>query len=130
MPSVQKTRLPASLPAVMQAKRIDNTSARDEPYVFKLGAHEVGGRGTCLGWAVPLRSPKQRPLQRAISLIAPQPAAVLPTRLLPPPQAIPAFEEAVAGMRVGGVRRVEVLGEIPKLSYPRDRSQRFVSGFK
>lgn len=45
-------------------------------------------------------------------------------------QAIPAFEEAVAGMRVGGVRRVEVLGEIPALSYPRDRSERFVSGFK
>lgn len=45
-------------------------------------------------------------------------------------QAIAAFEEAVAGMRVGGVRRVEVLGELPALSYPRDRSQRFVSGYK
>ena len=43
---------------------------------------------------------------------------------------IPAFDEAVAGMAVGGVRRVEVLGEIPELGYPRDRAQRFVSGFK
>ncbi|KAI7838392.1 hypothetical protein COHA_007849 [Chlorella ohadii] len=62
-----------------QAKRIDNTSLRDEPFEFFLGANTV----------------------------------------------IPAFEEAVAGMRVGGVRRIEVLGEIPELSYPRDRSQRF-----
>ena len=45
-------------------------------------------------------------------------------------QVIPAFDEAVAGMAVGGVRRVEVLGEIPELGYPRDRAQRFVSGFK
>lgn len=27
-----------------QGKRIDNTSLRDEPYVFRLGAHEVTGR--------------------------------------------------------------------------------------
>lgn len=33
-------------------------------------------------------------------------------------------------MRVGGVRRIEVLGELPELSYPRYRAQRFVSGFK
>jgi FKBP-type peptidyl-prolyl cis-trans isomerase 2 len=45
-------------------------------------------------------------------------------------QAIPAFEEAVSTMRVGGVRRIEVLGEIPSLSYPRDRSERFVSSGK
>lgn len=32
-------------------------------------------------------------------------------------------------MQVGGVRRIEVLGEIPALGYPRDRSQRFVSGY-
>ncbi|PSC68182.1 Peptidyl-prolyl cis-trans isomerase PASTICCINO1 [Micractinium conductrix] len=67
-----------------QAKRIDNTSVRDEPFEFVLGGGEV----------------------------------------------IPAFDEAVAGMAVGGVRRVEVLGEIPELGYPRDRAQRFVSGFK
>ncbi|MEW5314054.1 MAG: hypothetical protein WDW38_005578 [Sanguina aurantia] len=62
-----------------QAKRIDNTSVRDEPYIFKLGSH----------------------------------------------QAIPAFEEAVASMHVGGIRRLEVLGEIPALSYPRKSSLRF-----
>ncbi|KAG1662210.1 hypothetical protein FOA52_015836 [Chlamydomonas sp. UWO 241] len=64
-----------------QAKRIDNTSVRDEPYEFQLGSHEV----------------------------------------------IAAFEEAVAGMKVGGIRRVEVPGELPGLSYPRNRSERFVS---
>lgn len=42
-------------------------------------------------------------------------------------QAIAAFEEAVAGMRAGGVRRVEVVGDHPELSYPRDRSQRFTN---
>ena len=67
-----------------QAKRIDNTSLRDEPYRFVLGAHA----------------------------------------------AIPAFEEAVAGMRAGGLRRVEVPGERPELSYPRDRRERFESGFR
>eukprot|EP00955_Chlamydomonas_euryale_P110379 365996-Chlamydomonas_euryale.AAC.10 len=45
-----------------QAKRIDNTSVRDEPYTFTIGAHD----------------------------------------------AIGAFEEAVIGMKVGGIRRVEV----------------------
>lgn len=64
-----------------QGKRIDNTSTRDEPYEFVLGAG----------------------------------------------QAIPAFEEAVRDMRVGGIRRVEVRGELPELSYPRDRSQRFTN---
>ena len=67
-----------------QAKRIDNTSLRDEPYRFVLGAHA----------------------------------------------AIPAFEEAVAGMRAGGLRRVEVPGERPELSYPRGRRERFESGFR
>jgi hypothetical protein len=43
------------------------------------------------------------------------------------PQAIAAFEEAVAGMQVGGIRRIEVRGELPALSYPRDRSQRFTN---
>lgn len=45
-------------------------------------------------------------------------------------QVIPAFEEAVSSMRVGGVRRIEVLGEIPSLSYPRDRNERFVTSGK
>jgi hypothetical protein len=40
-------------------------------------------------------------------------------------QAIPAFEEAVAGMQPGGVRRIEMNGEKPELSYPRNRSERF-----
>ena len=40
-------------------------------------------------------------------------------------QAIPAIEEAVKGMSVGGIRRIEVRGERPELSYPRDRSKRF-----
>ena len=38
---------------------------------------------------------------------------------------IPAFDEAVATMRVGGYRRVEVPGERPELGYPIDRAQRF-----
>lgn len=29
------------------------------------------------------------------------------------------------GMQVGGIRRVEVPGEHPELSYPRNRSERF-----
>lgn len=41
---------------------------------------------------------------------------------------IPAFEEAVRGMRVGGVRRIEIDGSIPGLSYPRPRSERFIQG--
>lgn len=41
--------------------------------------------------------------------------------------AIPAFEEAVAGMKVGGIRRIQILGIHPELGYPRDRSERFVS---
>ena len=40
-------------------------------------------------------------------------------------QAIPAFEEAVAGMQAGGVRRVQVLGSVPELGYSRDRKKRF-----
>jgi hypothetical protein len=39
-------------------------------------------------------------------------------------QAIPAFEEAVAGMRAGGVRRLELAGERPELGWDRDRSNR------
>lgn len=40
------------------------------------------------------------------------------------PQVIPAFEEAVAGMKVGGVRRVEIPGERPELSWDRNSSVR------
>jgi hypothetical protein len=64
-----------------QAKRLDNTSARDDPYIFKLGAG----------------------------------------------QAIAAFEEAVAGMKPGGIRRIEVPGEKPELGYSLDRSVRFTN---
>jgi len=42
-------------------------------------------------------------------------------------EAIPAFEQAVSTMKPGGIRRVEIPGEIPELSYPRDRSQRFTN---
>lgn len=38
---------------------------------------------------------------------------------------IRAFEEAVQGMRAGGLRRIEVPGDHPELGYPRDRSLRF-----
>eukprot|EP00891_Asterochloris_glomerata_P005084 jgi/Astpho2/5084/Aster-08020 len=62
-----------------QAKRIDNTSRRDEPFDFVLGQHQV----------------------------------------------IPAIEEAVLGMQAGGIRRVEIRGEHPELSYPRPRNERF-----
>jgi len=62
-----------------QGKRIENTSVRDEPFVFTVGEGKV----------------------------------------------IPAFEEAVLGMRVGGLRRIEVKGENPELSYPRNRKERF-----
>ncbi|EFJ42099.1 hypothetical protein VOLCADRAFT_121571 [Volvox carteri f. nagariensis] len=62
-----------------QGKRIDNTSIRDEPYEFKLGAG----------------------------------------------QAIKAFELAVENMRAGGIVRVEVPGELPELSYPLARGERF-----
>lgn len=41
--------------------------------------------------------------------------------------AIAAFEEAVLSMKAGGVRRVEVPGENPALSYPRDRALRFTN---
>lgn len=41
---------------------------------------------------------------------------------------IPAFEEAVRGMKVGGVRRIEIDGSIPGISYPRSRSERFIQG--
>jgi FKBP-type peptidyl-prolyl cis-trans isomerase 2 len=62
-----------------QAKRIDNTSTRDEPYEFVLGSGDT----------------------------------------------IDAFNEAVAGMRPGAIRRVEVPGEAPSLSYPINRKERF-----
>jgi FKBP-type peptidyl-prolyl cis-trans isomerase len=64
-----------------QGKRIDNTSVRDEPYVFKLGSGE----------------------------------------------AIGAFEEAVSTMQPGGVRRVEVPGDVAELGYSLDRSVRFTN---
>lgn len=62
-----------------QGKRVENTSVRDDPFVFTLGDGKV----------------------------------------------IPAFEEAVLGMRQGGLRRVEIPGAHPELSYPRKRSERF-----
>ena len=40
-------------------------------------------------------------------------------------QVIPAIEEAVLGMQAGGIRRVEIRGEHPELSYPRPRNERF-----
>ena len=40
-------------------------------------------------------------------------------------QVIPAIEEAVLGMQAGGIRRVEIRGERPELSYPRPRNERF-----
>jgi hypothetical protein len=30
-------------------------------------------------------------------------------------------------MNVGGIRRIEVRGELPELSYPRDRAKRFTN---
>jgi len=68
-----------------QAKRIENTAVRDDPYIFKLGAGE----------------------------------------------AIPAFEEAVAGMKVGGIRRVECPGKNPELVWARKpRGERYNKGPK
>ena len=44
-------------------------------------------------------------------------------------EAIPAFEEAVSQMRVGGIRRLEIPGELEeKLAYSRDPSQRYAVG--
>jgi len=44
-------------------------------------------------------------------------------------EAIPAFEEAVGGMRQGGVRRVEIPGELePRLGYSLDKAQRYKAG--
>ena len=46
-------------------------------------------------------------------------------------EAIPAFEEAVEGMRVGGVRRIEIPGELEeRLAYPVDKSMRYAAGPK
>lgn len=46
-------------------------------------------------------------------------------------EAIPAFEEAVHGMRVGGVRRIEIPGELEeKLGYSRNKSARYSVGPK
>ncbi len=45
--------------------------------------------------------------------------------LAPPFQAIKAFEEAVAGMQVGGIRRIEVPGSRPELGYSLERRERF-----
>ena len=44
-------------------------------------------------------------------------------------QAIPAFEEAVLEMRQGGIRRIEIPGELEeKLAYSRDPAQRYTVG--
>lgn len=44
-------------------------------------------------------------------------------------EAIPAFDEAVSQMRVGGIRRIEIPGELEeKLAYSRDPSQRYAVG--
>ncbi|KAK9868046.1 hypothetical protein WJX84_001415 [Apatococcus fuscideae] len=40
-------------------------------------------------------------------------------------EAIPAIEEAVRTMSIGGVRRVEILGSKPELGYPINKSERF-----
>jgi hypothetical protein len=40
-------------------------------------------------------------------------------------QVIKAFEEAVLGMKVGGIRRIEVPGTVPDLGYALDRKVRF-----
>ena len=40
-------------------------------------------------------------------------------------QAIGAFDEAVRGMRAGGIRRIEVPGAVETLGYARDRKERF-----
>lgn len=43
--------------------------------------------------------------------------------------AIPAFEEAVLEMKQGGIRRIEIPGELEeKLAYSRDKSQRYTVG--
>lgn len=42
-------------------------------------------------------------------------------------QAIPAIEEAVLGMKVGGIRRIQIPGIHPEIGYPRDRGERFVA---
>lgn len=42
-------------------------------------------------------------------------------------EAIPAIEEAVTGMKVGGIRRIQIPGIHPEIGYPRDRGQRFVT---
>lgn len=40
-------------------------------------------------------------------------------------QAIGAFDEAVMGMQVGGIRRIEVPGAVEKLGYSLNRKERF-----
>lgn len=45
-------------------------------------------------------------------------------------EVIPAFDEAVAGMKAGGIRRVEIDGRIPELGWPRDRNRRYIQGPK
>jgi hypothetical protein len=40
-------------------------------------------------------------------------------------QAIKAFEEAVSGMKAGGIRRIEVPGSRPELGYAINRKERF-----
>jgi len=44
-------------------------------------------------------------------------------------EAIPAFEEAITGMKQGGVRRVEIPGElVEELGYSKQKEQRYVAG--
>ncbi len=143
-----------------QAKRIENTSVRDEPFEFRLGSGEVRSthwwqQGSplhcrfpwrsllpvpCIAPFCPLRA--ALPGTQAACRAAPLPQHATrstpsltilsspPASHTPPWQVIPAFDEAVAGMRTGGVRRVEVLGELPQLSYPRDPKERYVSRAK
>lgn len=42
-------------------------------------------------------------------------------------EAIPAIEEAVLGMKVGGIRRIQIPGIHPEIGYPRNRAERFVA---
>lgn len=121
--------LPLLLPRSQgyQGKRIDNTSVRDEPYEFVLGSSEVGvlagrqqltilhcageqvQRDSALRAVCPARPAAKQ--QLTVTHIAGWVVASEPcnTRAIAwCLQAIPAFEEAVSTMKVGGVRRVEV----------------------
>jgi hypothetical protein len=99
-----------------QGKRIENTSARDEPFQFVLGRGQV----RC---AYVHQKQLQLPTRRFRVQCKVQHAGAWCT------QAIPAFEEAVAGMRAGGVRRLELAGERPELGWDRDRSSSRAGSF-